>query len=125
MTTDMISLRVGDTLRLADDLMLLGKLRSFPVLDGARVVGLINQADLLRASMQSLIHHPKDSVRAALGAVVVRDVMKTPTLIAPDISLPEAAKIMADNGLECLIVVEGGEPIGLVTRTDLLREMAG
>jgi CBS domain-containing protein len=125
MTTDMISLRVEDTLRLADDLMLLGKLRSFPVLDGARVVGLINQADLLRASMQSLIHRPKDSVRAALGAVVVRDVMKAPTLIAPDISLPEAAKIMADNGLECLIVVEEGEPIGLVTRTDLLREMAG
>jgi CBS domain-containing protein len=75
--------------------------------------------------MQSLIHHPKDSVREALGAVVVRDVMKTPTLIAPDIPLPDAARIMADRGLECLIVVEGGEPIGLVTRTDLLREMAG
>jgi CBS-domain-containing membrane protein len=124
MTTDMISLKVGDTLRLADDLMLLGELRNFPVLDGARVVGVINQADLLSASMHSLVHRSKDSVREALGAVVVRDVMKAPILITPEASLAEAARVMADKGLECLVVMECEKPVGLVTRTDMLREMA-
>jgi len=76
MTTDLVTLKLNDTLRLADDLMNLAKLRHFPVLDDAKVVGLVNQTDLLHASMRSLAHHPKNTLRHALGMVAVKDVMK-------------------------------------------------
>ena len=49
MTSDLITLKLDDTLRLADDLMNLAHLRHFPVLDGDQVVGVINQPDLFAA----------------------------------------------------------------------------
>jgi CBS domain-containing membrane protein len=124
MSTDLVTLKLNDTLRLADDLMLLGKLRHFPVMDNDKVVGLLNHSDLLQASMHSLAQHRKDSIREALGAVVVRDVMKPAATIAAGTSLKETARIMVEREVDCVLVVDGDKLVGLTTRTDLLREMA-
>ena len=124
MTTDLITLNVGDTLRLADDLMNLARLRHFPVMDGDRVVGVINESDLLHASMRSLIRHPEGSPRAALGEVRVREVMKPAPTVSADSSIYDAARVMVERGIECLMVLTGEKLAGLVTRTDVLRELA-
>jgi CBS domain-containing protein len=124
MSTDLIALNVEDTLRLADDLMNLARLRHFPVMDGDRIVGVIDESDLLHASMLSLIRHPKDSPRAALGEVKVRDVMKAATTVAADCSIYDAAQLMVERGIDCLLVLKGEKLVGVVTRTDLLRKLA-
>lgn len=124
MTTDLVTLNVEDTLRLADDLMNLASLRHFPVMDGDRLVGIIDESDLLHASMLSLIRRREDSPRAALGEVKVRDVMKPPTTVTSETLISEAAELMVERGLECLMVLKNGKIVGLVTRTDLLRELA-
>jgi CBS domain-containing membrane protein len=125
MTTELLTLNLDDTLRLADDIMNLAKLRHFPVLDQGRLVGVLNQADLLHASMRSLVRHPGDSLRRTLGTVAVRDIMKPATTIGCDASLEEAASMMVDKQTDCLLVVEGDKLVGVATRTDLLREMGG
>lgn len=124
MTTDLVTLRVQDTLRLADDLMNLARVRHFPVMDDDQVVGVINESDLLHASMLSLIRHPKGSPRAALGEVKVRDVMKPATTVTSNTSIYDAAQLMVERGIECLMVLKNEKIVGLVTRTDLLRELA-
>jgi CBS domain-containing protein len=124
MTTDLVTLKLYDTLRLADDLMNLANLRHFPVLDGDKLAGIINQSDLLHASMLSLVHHPKDSPREALGAVAVEEVMKSAATVSSDTSIYEAARMIVERGIECLLVMKGEKLAGLVSRTDLLRELA-
>lgn len=124
MTSDLVTLKLGDTLRLADDLMNLTRMRHFPVLDGDSVAGVINQNDLLPASMVSLVRHPRGSVRDALGEVKVKAVMKPATTISPDTSIHEGARTMVEHENECLRVIDGEKLVGLVSRTDLLRELA-
>jgi CBS domain-containing protein len=124
MTSDLVTLKLNDTLRLADDIMNLANIRHFPVLENGRVAGLINQSDLLHASMRSLVEHRKDSLRETLGAVAVKDVMIPATVVATSTSVRDAARIMVEKNLECLLIVEGAQLVGLVTRTDMLRELA-
>jgi CBS domain-containing membrane protein len=124
MSTDLMTLKLTDTLRLADDMMNLAHVRHFPVLDQGKIVGVVNQDDLLHASMASLVHHPKDTPRQALATVAVKDVMKPPTTITPETSIYDSAAIMVEKGIECLLVVDGESLVGLITRTDLLRQLA-
>ena len=124
MTTELVSLNLNDTLRLADDLMNLAKLRHFPVLDNGKVVGLVIQADLLYASMRSLARHPEDSPRRALGMVTVRDVMRPATTVSAETTIQIAAQLMVEKEIESLLVLDGERLAGLVSRTDLLRELA-
>jgi CBS domain-containing membrane protein len=124
MTTDLLTLNLTDTLRLADDIMNLAKIRHFPVLDEGKLVGMLNQADLLHASMRSLINHPGDTPRQALGTVAVRDIVKPATTINCDAPIEEAALVMLEREAECLLVLEHEKVVGVATRTDLLREMA-
>jgi len=124
MSTDLLTLKLNDTLRLADDMLNLTKVRHFPVLDGERLAGIVDHDDLLHASMASLVRHPKDSPRAALGTVEVKDIMKPATTVSPDMPIRAAAETMVERGIEALMVVEGEKLLGLVTRTDVLRELA-
>jgi CBS domain-containing membrane protein len=124
MTTDLVTLKLGDTLRLADDIMNLAKIRHFPVLDGDKIAGLINQSDLLHASMRTFVEHPKDSLRKTLGAVAVKEVMIAATTVPSGTAIREAARIMVEKNVECLLILQGDKLAGLVTKTDLLRELA-
>jgi CBS domain-containing protein len=124
MSSDLLTLKLTDTLRLADDMLNLAQVRHFPVLDGEHIAGIVDQDDLLHASMASLVRHPKDSPREALGSVVVKDIMKPAITISPDLEIRAAAEIMVEKGIEALLVVRDDKLVGLVTRTDLLRELA-
>lgn len=124
MTHDLITLKIDDTLRLADDLMNLAHLRHFPVLDGEKVAGVVNQSDLLHASMASLIRRRHDRPRHALGAVVIKDVMKPAVTVGAETGIHESARLMVDREIECLLVLKEQKLVGLVTRSDLLRELA-
>jgi CBS domain-containing membrane protein len=124
MSTDLVTLKLTDTLRLADDIMNLARVRHFPVLDGDKLVGVVNQVDLLYASMASLRRRPKNSLREALGAIAVKDVMKQVPTVTKDTTIRDAARTMVERDIECLLVTESDQLLGLVSRTDLLRELA-
>lgn len=124
MTTEVITLSVDDTLRLADDMMALANLRFFPVLEAEKVVGVVSWLDLIRASLASAATRGDQPLREALGTIAIRDVtMAPPISISPDRPIREAARLMVEKEIDCLLVVEGESLIGLATRTDLLREM--
>lgn len=125
MTTEVVTLSVDDSLRLADDIMALANLRHFPVLESERVIGVVSWVDLMRASVALAACRGAKSLREAIAGVSIKEVTMSPaTTVSPDTPIREAARLLVENQIESLIVVEGSDLVGLATRTDLLREMA-
>ena len=55
----------------------------------------------------------------------VKDIMAKNVLTAePDVNLREAAEVMADNHIGCLVVVVDGKPAGIITDRDVLLAVA-
>ena len=120
MTREIVPLKVDDTLSLVDELVNRFRIRHFPVFDQGRLAGVVSHADLLCASLSSVLRHHLE----ILSKVVVKSVMKPAKTALPETSVYDAARLMVDDAIECLIVVEGKKVLGLVSRTDLLRELA-
>jgi CBS domain-containing protein len=124
MQEKVVTVSAGDRLSTVEDIMTLGGVRHMPVVRGGKLVGVLSERDLLRASLSSLAHR-LDERRAFLDGIDISRVMSAPPItVAPGASVMEAAGIMADEKIGCLPVVEEEELIGLVTETDLLRYFA-
>ncbi len=126
MPEKMVTISTGDTLSTVEDIMTLGRVRHMPVVESGKLVGVVSERDLLRASLSNLSGFGSQQRRAFLHVVEIGRVMsKPPVTIDPDASVEEAARIMAEQKIGCLPVVDGGALVGLVTETDLLRYFAG
>jgi cystathionine beta-synthase len=92
--------------------MKISEISQLPVLDGARIVGLLDESDLLRA------------VTAAPSAFgqPVRDFMTTQLVtVSPDAPL-DSLFTLFDRGLVA-IVCEGEKFLGLITRIDVINHL--
>lgn len=101
--------------------------RHLPVHDGqGRLVGVLSDRDISRAMNQQIDHHEieisfDDDDR-------VKDFMSWPAVtIGSELSVSEAAKMMVDQKLSALVVIDGNHqsPDGIVTTDDMLRLIAG
>ena len=74
------------------------------------VDGIVTEADIVAAVGEEL----------DLGSTTVAEVMSEPVVtIRPDESVRVAGERMGHNGVKKLPVTEDGEPVGIVTTTDL------
>jgi len=127
MQRDVVTLGLEDSLDVADDIMMLGRVRHLPVVAGeSRLVGLVTQRDLLKASLASVLDLGRTVEHDWLKAIPVRVVMTTEIETAsPTDSLKTAVDRMITKKIGCLPVVEEGKLLGLLTETDCLRVLAG
>jgi acetoin utilization protein AcuB len=126
MAEKIVTISADDRLSTVEDIMTLGGVRHMPVVRGGRLVGVVSERDLLRASLSNLTEFGSEQRRAFLQAVEIKRVMSTPPIVIhPDATAEEAALVMAEQKIGCLPVVEADELVGLVTETDLLRYFAG
>lgn len=126
MPDQMVTISESDTLSTVEDIMTLGHVRHMPVVHGGKLVGVVSERDLLRASLSNLSGFDAGERRAFLHGVEIASVMSTPpVVIGPDASVAEAARVMAERKIGCLPVVERDELLGIITETDLLRCFAG
>jgi len=122
MTTEVTTLGCNDSLQLVKDIMTLGRVRHFPVMEDGKVVGVVSQRDLYKASLGSVMKYGEKAQRAVLEGIVVKEVMSDPPItIAPHASVQEAARLMMEKKIGCLPVLEGPQLVGLVTETDMLK----
>jgi CBS domain-containing protein len=126
MQTKIVTIGVTERLSTVEDIMTLGRVRHMPVVHAGKLVGVLSQRDLLRASLSELGSYGIEARRAFLHAIEIERVMSAPPItIGPEASVQLAARLMADHKIGCLPVVEGGDIVGLVTETDVLCWVAG
>ncbi|MDZ7789965.1 MAG: CBS domain-containing protein [Xanthomonadales bacterium] len=113
MATDLFTVRPDDIVDFAASLMEWRHVRHVPVEDDTgRLLGLVSHRQLLR-----LIARGDRSGET----VTVRDIMRPdPITVSPETTTVEAIRLMRDNRLSSLPVVEGGKLVGLVTEYDLI-----
>ncbi len=122
MATEVTTLGRNDTLQLAQDIMTLGRVRHFPVIEDGEVVGVVSQRDLYKASLGSVMKYGAKAQREFLDTIAVKEVMQSPPItIAPHASVKEAARLMLEEKIGCLPVLDGAKLVGIVTETDMLK----
>jgi len=117
LTKDIYSISPESTVIDAAALMLEKEVGSLVISNDKRAVGIVTERDFLRKVT---------SVGVDPRSIRVKDIMTTTLITAPvDVSIGDAAKKMMSNKIKRLVVVdEEGNPIGLITMTDLIRWMA-
>src|SRR5262245_38203766 len=125
MSTELTTLGRNDSLQLARDILTLGRIRHFPVIDEGKVVGVISQRDLYKASLRSVMKYGEKARRIFMEGIAIKEVMSEPVItIAPHASVQEAARVMMEKKIGCLPVLEGPKLVGIVTETDMLKLIA-
>jgi CBS domain-containing protein len=115
MSTDLFTVQPDDLIDLAASVMDWRHIRHVPVEDeDGRLVGLVTHRSLLRLVSSGVREK-------SISAITVREIMvPNPVTVSPTTPTLEAIKIMREQGLGCLPVVEGGELVGIVTSYDFL-----
>lgn len=121
MSAEVTTLGRNDTLLLAKDIMNLGRIRHFPVVEDDELVGVVSQRDLYRASLGTVMQYGEKAQRAFLESVVVKEIMVDPISIGPDATVGDAARLMIEHKIGCLPVLENDRLVGIVTETDMLQ----
>ena len=123
MTREVATLNRNDELSLADDVMRLGRIRHLPVVDEStgEVAGVISQRDLFAGALARAFGYGSVAQRRVLKTIVVKEVMTTEVVTAtPDMSLRDAARLMLERKIGCLVVVEDGKLVGILTESDFV-----
>ncbi|MES2298798.1 MAG: cystathionine beta-synthase [Pseudomonadota bacterium] len=109
---DVVTVTPGDTLLTAFNRMRSADLAQLPVLEDGRLVGIVDESDLL-------LHVTQDSTRFAglVGATMTRQLETLP----PSASIAQLRAIL-DRGLTA-VIADGAHFHGLITRFDLLNHL--
>lgn len=113
MSVDVITIEPDAPASLARATMRRHRIRHLVVVEGERLVGIVSERDL-------------GGTRGAASRRdrAVRDLMAAdPVSASPATTLRQAANLMRGRTVGCLLVVEDGRVVGIVTTTDLLDQL--
>ena len=138
MTHLVVTFRPDDKIKEAATKMLRNRISGGPVVVRGRIVGILSEADLVRAyapparrgspliaptPLMFLLHDsaPVVDQRSRVGDVMTRE----PVGIPADMPLWEAAQLIDRHGFRRLPVIDSeGFVVGILTRSDIVRAMA-
>jgi acetoin utilization protein AcuB len=89
--------------------------RHVPIVDGEALAGVISMTDIGRLGAQI-----PEILNRTLADVMTKAVLT----IGPEDAVDVAAAVMASRKINCLLVVENGKLVGIVTTYDLLDALA-
>ena len=109
-----ITVRAGEKLWDAMEILLSRKINSMPVLnDEGRVVGMLSERDVLKVV---------DAAPASLGRILVREAMSKDVLVCvADDDLDYVMNVMSRNHIRHMPIMSGETLTGIVTIRDVLR----
>lgn len=112
--------RVAETTPVAEaaELMTRCRFSALPVVDNReRVVGLVSEDDIIRDRLDGRRGLPFSTVGEAMTTDVVT--------VSADTSVTELGRLLSDEGLRVVPVVDGARLVGVVSRIDLLDPLGG
>jgi CBS domain-containing protein len=111
MTRKPLCVTPQDTLEKASSLMATGGFRQLPVVEGESLVGIITDRDLRG--------HGGYFGSTRVDAAMTR----SPITLSPFDSAESAARLMIEHKIGAVPVVENGQVVGIVSRSDLLKAL--
>lgn len=124
MTRPVITLGEGQSLREAIAEMQRHRIRHLPVVADDRLVGILTDRDVKRATPSLLSGVSQEEFDRVLKETPVGHVMtRNPYTVTPSTPLRDAVKLLVDRRFSALPVVESGRLVGIVSGTDMLRTL--
>ena len=123
MTKDVVTLERNEKLTVADDVMRLGRIRHLPIVDeDGALAGIVSQRDLFHSGLLRALGYGSHAKDQAMELLVLKEAMKTEVVtITPAAPLAEAAKVMLERKIGCVVVVEGKKIVGIITESDFVK----
>ena len=125
MTPDPITGHPGMSVTDAQDLMKSKGFRHLPIVDeNGKLVGLITKSSLASAVPSDTTNLSRFEVSYVLAKIKVKSIMVEDVVTAtPDTPIEIAARMMSDNLIGCMPVIENDELVGIITDRDLFFTM--
>jgi acetoin utilization protein AcuB len=127
MSRNIETITAGEPAHAAISRMVTRKIRHLPVVDvDHALVGIVTDRDLRHYLFSPGVFERVGRVSSdeLLKAATVKQVMSSPAVsIRADDPLETAARLMVVRKIGSLPVVDGGRVVGIVTETDLLRQI--
>ena len=127
MSRDVVTIGLSDSCHAAAERMCRGKIRHLPVVgEGGTPEGVVTDRDLRHHLFASGVFQEigSVSVQTLLKAVPVKEIMSAPVVsISPAADVEVAARLMREHKIGSLPVVAAGKLVGILTETDLLRQI--
>lgn len=121
MSTPVLTVGPATPVSEAIGMLLRHRLGCLPVVERERLIGIVTVTGLLELLVSQLA---ADEAPLPWLDVPVQQYMSAPVrTVEPDASAAVADELLRGFGVPALVVVEGGQPVGVVTRTDLLGEL--
>ena len=118
------ALTVGADTRLASvrELLEAEKVSAVGVTDAAgKLVGVVSRSDLVRAGKLQRVGEKREALLELPDAAAAEVMAKNPITVTRDSSLGAAGKLMAKKHIHRVFVEVGGECVGVLSTTDVMR----
>ena len=122
MTEDVVTIRATTMLPEAHELMKAAKVRRLPVVENnGRLIGILTLSDIHKAQPSAATTLSIWELNYMLAALKVKRIMTPdPITITPNHTIGDAARLMLENRIGGLPVVdEAGELVGIITESDI------
>lgn len=123
MSKNVITVNEDDSMQDAMKLMKQHAIRMLPVLKDGRLIGVVTDRDLKRASASDATTLDVHEMLYLIAKIKVKSIMsKNPISVSPDLTVEETAEILLTNKISGAPVVDAtGKVVGTITQTDLFR----
>ncbi|MDK2821597.1 MAG: acetoin utilization protein AcuB [Clostridia bacterium] len=124
MTPNPITVSRETSILEALEIMKKEKIRRLPVVKDGNLIGLITERDILRVSPSPASTLSVFEVNYLVSKMTVKDAMvKRPITVPMDTTIEEAALLMREHKIDCLLVMDNDKLVGIITQTDLFEAM--
>lgn len=123
MSKNIITIGANDSMQDAVRLLKEHGIKMMPVMKNEKLVGIITDRDLKRASASDATTLDVHELLFLVSKIKVRDIMtKDPIMIPDDFTVEETAEILLKNKISGAPVIDSeGHVVGTITQTDLFR----
>lgn len=123
MSERVITIDAEDSMQNATKLMKQHAVRMLPVTKDAKLVGVVTDRDLKRASASDATTLDVHELLYLLSKIKVKDIMtKNPITVPPDFTIEETAEVLLKNKISGVPVVDNhGNTVGTITQSDLFK----
>jgi len=126
MIRSVVTVTPEQTLRDAIELLQSKHIRHLPVVEDSRLIGIVTDRDIKRATPSLLSGVGREEYDRVLDETKVTQLMtREPITVTPDSGLKAAVKIFIERKVGAIPVVVDGRLAGIVTEIDLLRVFHG